>query len=243
MRICTTSGRSIRLASSPLENRNDKNMMKRILKWIGIGVVLLLVAAYGTYRWKWRGAPATLGACHARLLAEMPKEEVVRIKDMTNMSEMIVYHLGAGMGMRNEWGLWAGSPLYWHLWRKGLRHPDDMSGYILDTLWCRVHEKPYPDLEKKIAYLKAFYRAQADPPASARTPNGDKIDFLESWGGDDSNGMPVSIHIGRCGRDSSFWAYEWNKGVYAATGEMLECILRDDYWKPRMSNNVQQGVR
>jgi len=217
-------------------------MMKRILKWIGIAVLLLLAASYGTYKWKWRAAPETLEACHARLLAEMPKDEIERIKGMTNMSQMIVYHFGGGMRMRNEWGLWAGSPLYWHLWRKGFRHPDDMSGYILDTFWCRLHDKPYPDLKKKIAHLNAFYRAQANPPDSARTPKGEKIEFLQTCYGEDSNGIPASIHIGRCLKDNSFWLYESNKGVYAATGEMLQCILRDDYWKERMSNQALQAI-
>lgn len=217
-------------------------MMKRILKWIGIGVVLLLVAAYGTYRWKWRASPATLDACHARLLAEMPKEEIEQIKGMTNMSEMIVYHFGAGMGMRNEWGLWAGSPLYWHLWRKGLRHPDDMSGYILDTLWCRVHSQPYPDLKKKVAYLKAFYRAQADPPESARTPSGHKIDFRQSWGPGETNGLPVFVHIGWSPEEGTFWAYEWDKGVYAVTGEMLVCVQKDEFWQTQMSNQASEAI-
>jgi hypothetical protein len=43
------------------------------------------------------------------------------------------YHFGLGLYIRNEMGLWRGAPLAESLSVRGVKHPDDMSGIILDT--------------------------------------------------------------------------------------------------------------
>ena len=54
---------------------------------------------------------------------------------------MSKYHFSLGLWMRNNWGLWGGSRLQTYLYRRGLHHPDDMSGEVLrfynDYLWGR----------------------------------------------------------------------------------------------------------
>ena len=216
-------------------------MKRRISKWIGVFGVTLLAASFGAYRWHWRAIPSNLEECHTRLLSEMPKEEIARIKAMTKMTEMIQYHFGAGMWMRNDWGLWAGSPLYWHFWRKGLRHPDDISGYILRSFWCHLHDQSDPDIEAVVAHAKAFYRAHADPPRSVRTSDGARIDFLGGIGkGFSSDDIPEFVHIGRSQKDRTFWAYEWNKGVYAPTGALLKVIQEQYNGSNQMSNHASE---
>jgi hypothetical protein len=42
-------------------------------------------------------------------------------------------HLGFGMWMRNNWQLWGGSRLSKYFNNKGVYHPEDMSGIILDS--------------------------------------------------------------------------------------------------------------
>jgi hypothetical protein len=44
---------------------------------------------------------------------------------------MIQYHLGLGMWMRNNWGLWGGSRLYKYFHDKGVTDPEDMSSIVL----------------------------------------------------------------------------------------------------------------
>lgn len=41
------------------------------------------------------------------------------------------YHMGLGLWMRNNWGLWKGSRLSNYFNRLGVLHPDDMSGIII----------------------------------------------------------------------------------------------------------------
>lgn len=48
-------------------------------------------------------------------------------------------HFGAGMAMRNSWGLWHNSPLAQHIKETyGLGHADDMSGLILEGVVAYV---------------------------------------------------------------------------------------------------------
>ena len=62
----------------------------------------------------------------------------------SSRSEMINYHFGLGLWMRNNWGLWAGSPLKSDLESRGLSHPDNMSGLILDSFWRKLRGHPIP---------------------------------------------------------------------------------------------------
>ena len=48
---------------------------------------------------------------------------------------MIKYHLGLGMWMRNNWGLWGGSRLQKYFTDKGVTHPEGMSSVILFYYW------------------------------------------------------------------------------------------------------------
>jgi hypothetical protein len=179
--------------------------------------------------------PKNLDEAHAQLLKNMPPEDIERIKNMKSEDEMIRYHFGAGMGIRNSWGLWHGSRLAKYFNDLGIRHADDMSELIMNTLWCRIHNQPFR-LDERTKYYQAYWRANASPPETVTTPGGDEIDFRQSLGGTNSSGLPHAVHIGQCEKDGSFWAYEWNKGVYAPTGEMLNAIIEDDYWKETKPN-------
>ncbi len=53
--------------------------------------------------------------------------------------DMIQYHFSIGMWLRNNWGLWRGLRLYQYFWSHGVRHPDEMSGIILDEYWYHLH--------------------------------------------------------------------------------------------------------
>ena len=85
----------------------------------------------------------------------------------TNEQEHVVVelHHGFGTGIRNMLGLWKGSgacpiteaPLYYHLYEKGLRHPDDMSGVIINAIWHKVNEVEYDiatDIQEYLEYWK-----------------------------------------------------------------------------------------
>ena len=95
-----------------------------------------------------------------RLSPEVKREIRESAKD-----ETVRYHLGIGMGIRNEWGLWGGSELARWFNAKGVSHPDAMSGIILTSYWRRVHGLPL-DVEGQIRAVQAD---EADARKEART--------------------------------------------------------------------------
>ena len=85
--------------------------------------------------------PKDLGDAFQQLDKELP--EIVR-KEMTALvkrDDMITYHMGLGMWMRNNWGLWGGSRLQKYFIDKGFTHPDNMSSVILFYYWDWLHDK------------------------------------------------------------------------------------------------------
>lgn len=100
--------------------------------------------------------PADLAAAHIELSKMLPKEIIQKMKEGTE-ENMIVWHHGLGTWIRNNWGLWGGSPLQTSLVKLGLKHPDDMSGLILDTYWRYLNGKPL-DTEAKIKYYQDYWK-------------------------------------------------------------------------------------
>lgn len=50
-------------------------------------------------------------------------------------------HFGLGMYIRNNWGLWSGSRLKCYFEYKGIKHPDHMSGMIIETYYMKLNNK------------------------------------------------------------------------------------------------------
>ncbi|QIA08837.1 DUF6794 domain-containing protein [Draconibacterium halophilum] len=76
-------------------------------------------------------------------------------------------HLGFGMWMRNNWGLWSGSRLQVYFKDKGIYHPDDMSGIIL-TSYHRYLTGKDVELKKQIKEYKAYWKSTNAKQTSLR---------------------------------------------------------------------------
>jgi hypothetical protein len=59
----------------------------------------------------------------------------IEIKKMTEEEYTGKYHMTIGLWIRNNWNLWGGSKLSHYFNRKGIKHPDDMSGIILTSYY------------------------------------------------------------------------------------------------------------
>lgn len=103
--------------------------------------------------------PTTLQECFAALERELSAEDLQEFRD-TPEPELARFHLGLGMGLRNRWGLWGGSPLARHLGGLGLQHPDDMSGLILTSFWRHLHGVPL-DVEGQVAAYQLYWEEAA----------------------------------------------------------------------------------
>lgn len=85
--------------------------------------------------------PKDLDDCFAELKKLLPKKQVEEIQNGSE-KDMIQCHHGLGTWLRNNWGLWKGSRLSTWFNEKGIRHPDDMSGIILDSFWRHLNGNP-----------------------------------------------------------------------------------------------------
>jgi len=174
--------------------------------------------------------PTTLEEAHRQLERQLPKEELAKIDAMKSEEEMIEYHFGLGMGMRNNWGLWKGSALAQHMRKLGFIHPDDMSGVILATFWCKRHEKDF-HLKERADYYAAYWKASADPPGTAKDPkDGSMIEWSFSFGAGDKK-TPRQIHVGRSKKTGRWLAYEYDKGVYVPDTALQKRITELDKQK------------
>jgi hypothetical protein len=102
--------------------------------------------------------PATLSEAHVELEYILSPEELEKIDAMNLEEDMIKYHFGLGMTIRNRWGLWSSSLLAKHMQKNGFSHPDDMSNVILNTFWCKRHGKKF-GLAKRAAEYAAYWEA------------------------------------------------------------------------------------
>lgn len=95
--------------------------------------------------------PKDLGECFVeldKLLSEIDKKEM---QALPKRNDMILYHMGLGMWLRNNWGLWGGSRLQKYFMDRGVTHPDEMSGVVLDHYydWLNGKKDSWKDWDKK----------------------------------------------------------------------------------------------
>lgn len=167
--------------------------------------------------------PRTLEEAHLKLEKIFSKDDLADIDAMKSERDMARYHLGLGMGMRNSWGLWGGGPLAQHMNKLGFHHPDDMSGVILATFWCKRHQEDFR-LEERAAYFAAYWKAMADPPAAAKDPkDGAAVEWNVIFNAGDRK-TPRMIHVGKSLKSGRWLAYEHDKGVYEPDAELLKKI-------------------
>ena len=115
-----------------------------------------LAKAYASLEQMRSNAPTTLAEAHAALERMLSPQELAKIDTMPSEDGMIEYHFGLGLTIRNGWGLWAGSPLAKHMRELGFVLPDDMSGVILGTFWCKRHGQDFRLEERAAASKKSM---------------------------------------------------------------------------------------
>jgi hypothetical protein len=79
--------------------------------------------------------PENLDDCFIQLDKLLSNDDKQYISELEDREEMIEFHHGLGTWIRNNWGLWGGSRLQKYFIEKGITHPDDMSGLILESYY------------------------------------------------------------------------------------------------------------
>lgn len=155
-------------------------------------------------------------------LKKMLNPELIKKMQMNSEQEMIDYHMGLGLWMRNNWGLWRGSRLSKYFNGIGIFHPDDMSGIILDSFWRYLNSKPI-NLNEQVAFYQKFWKVNAEPKKKRCPLDNSIIEITVQFDVSEKN-QPRTIHTGRCKKKKHYWAYEYDKGWYKPDAELLRKI-------------------
>jgi ankyrin repeat protein len=110
-------------------------------------------APYGIY------IPVDLEDCFVELHRMFHPDRVNAIRSWDER-DMIDFHFGLGMYLRNKWGLWGGSRLQEYFFSIGVCHPDDMSGIIFDSFWRHLNGLPIR-LDEQIDYYQKHWESQS----------------------------------------------------------------------------------
>ena len=160
--------------------------------------------------------PKDLADAIATLKKDLDQDSLSRIKGFKTADEFSgVAHFSFGMGLRNSWGLWGGSRLAKWFNSHQIFHPDDMSGVILDALWCDLTDHPF-SLEQKAAEYQAYWEGQKGPENTNCPTCGAKVEFFEMKGRKNSPTDHVSFQHGNCSKSAEHqWLWDrkgkWRK--------------------------------
>ena len=156
--------------------------------------------------------PRTLDECLVVLAKKTPAHTLEQMRRAPE-ADMVLYHHGLGTWMRNNWGLWARGPLYWHFYALGLEHPDDMSGVILDSFWRYLREEPL-QVEEQVEKYQSYWRVAKQPDPSSNPQCLTSIEIVLGLHREFPDGSPRIIHMGKCCSDGQVWSYETDRGWY-----------------------------
>lgn len=141
-------------------------------------------------------------------------ETLGQVRASKEETEMYRLHLGLGMGLRNRWGLWGGSPLAKRFQAMGVLHPDDMSAIILRSFWRAQHDRPI-ELEAQAAAARRYWDLREPPDATGACPRAKALFGLEA--------PERFVHVYSCGR-GAYQAYELDAGWYAPDAKLKQRI-------------------
>ncbi|WOK09205.1 DUF6794 domain-containing protein [Imperialibacter roseus] len=116
------------------QSRDEDNLVKQYVaierKWdLQSENIATTDTLRGTY------IPVDLEDCWRALNYDWSEDAKSWVTKQTQQDFTVGQHFGAGLWMRNNWGLWAGSRLARYFKQKGIVHPDNMSRIILSTYY------------------------------------------------------------------------------------------------------------
>ena len=94
-----------------------------------------------------------------KILSPKSKYEIMKAAPI----DMIKYHHGLGMWLRNNWGLWHDSRLAKYFNNIGIYHPDDMSSIVLTSYWRKMHSKPL-NVDGQVKLFQKYWEIMKGSP-------------------------------------------------------------------------------
>ncbi len=153
----------------------------------------------------------------------------IKIKQLTEEKFSSNAHLSFGMWMRNNWQLWGGSRLSKYFNDKGIYHPDDMSGIILDSYHRYLTGKDI-QLDKQIEFYQLYYKVNKEPTKDIYPKGVKKLEFNKSQVYNLKNGKtPGCVHIQTNSKTDMTWIYDFHFGWKLIDGQELKELNSTNY--------------
>lgn len=163
------------------------------------------------------------------------------IRKMTEDEFVGQYHMGSGLWIRNNWALWKGSRLSRYFNRKGIKHPDDMSGIILASYHRHLTGKEINLNEQILSYKEYWKEAKkisklVQLPKKSKHP-ADSLGFgYAIW---HNNGTTKSLlHLQTNSKTDSIWIYDYLYGWKRVDKEMESMLKNTPKFKTDSLLNV-----
>jgi hypothetical protein len=169
--------------------------------------------------------PKDINDCFVELKRMLDPKFVKEIKESSE-KDIIKYHMGLGMWIRNNWGLWGGSRLQDYFIELGFRHPDDISGAIVNSFWRHLNGMPI-DITKEAEASKYYWQIREEPnnPLCPEHNVPIKIKYkLEGSIIKEGKALPICIHVGCCTKTNEIWIYEFGKGWRQPEGNIRKRV-------------------
>ncbi|MBK1879623.1 lipocalin family protein [Pelagicoccus mobilis] len=99
--------------------------------------------------------PSTLKEATDLLISEMSEDDKTFVATRAQ-DDLIMFHMGWGMGIRNRFGLWAGNKKLLSSCGSRWMHPDSASGVIINSVWKELRNDLDPSYLKDIEEIQAL---------------------------------------------------------------------------------------
>lgn len=183
--------------------------------------------------------PQNIEDCIIQLDSILDDSTKMEIKEMTKSSFSAEAHLGLGLWIRNNWGLWQGGPLASYFNELGLYHPDEISGIILNCYFN--HVKGFDiDLKGEIEKDKLF-GLMMETPDKKNYPKeiGSQIKFTNIFDYQNEDANPRVVHVGVDSEKKNYWAYDYNFGWKKIDKKTLDKLKKS---KPETRYNIVKSI-
>jgi len=173
--------------------------------------------------------PKDLEDCFKKIDSFWSDSTKFKVKNWTEDEFSSNAHFGFGMWMRNNWQLWGGSRLSKYFNGKGIYHPDDMSGIILDSYHRYLTGKDI-NLQDQINYYQTYWKVNKDPSEEIYPKGERKMEFntKQSYILKDGD-IPGCIHIQSNSKTDKVWVYDYHFGWRHLSQDELKKLESTDH--------------
>ncbi len=151
-------------------------------------------------------------------------------------------HMGFGMWMRNNWGLWKGSRLSKYFNNKGIYHPDDMSGIILDSYYRNKTGKEIK-LDEQIKHYQNYWKVVQKPKKDSFPKGVKRLNFNSGMYYESKTNGQGFVHVGTSTKTTDIWLFDYNFGWIKVTKADVKRLEQNKDTRENILNELYKKAK